>query len=89
MVINVNLTPDELQALYKTSALTGLSIDEIIHSAIIKAISEQIPSENNIFRNENKTKQKVYKPGVDPYASVFDESDWQMLTETEEINDYH
>lgn len=82
MVININLTPEELQALYKTSALTGLSVDEIIHGAILKEIQEHIPFEKNLSKNEARRKQRVYKLGVDPYAPVFDESDWEMLTDT-------
>lgn len=84
MIISVNLTPEELKALSKTSTLTGLSIDEVIHNAIIKAINEQMSGEKGTPKREEGKTSRVYKKGVDPYAPIFEESDWEMFSDTRE-----
>jgi hypothetical protein len=82
MVININLTPQEIQSLYQASAVTGLSVDELIHNAILNVIEASINPQPKTFNPENVVKHQVYKPGVDPYAPVFEESDWEMLTDS-------
>ncbi len=38
MVININLTPQEIQSLYQASVITGIDVDELIHNAILNVI---------------------------------------------------
>ncbi len=82
MVININLTPEEIQYLYQASAVTGLDVDELIHNAILNIIKTSINPQPKTVNHENIIKHQVYKPGVDPYAPVFEESDWEMLTDS-------
>lgn len=82
MVININLTPQEIQSLYQASVITGLDVDELIHNAIVNIIKTSINPQPITSNDENVIKYQVYKPNVDPYAPIFDESDWEMLTDS-------
>jgi hypothetical protein len=82
MVVNVNLTPQEIQSLYQVSAVTGLSVDELIHNAILTIIETSLETKHKTVTHPSPIKHKVYKEGVDPYAPVFEESDWEMLTDS-------
>jgi hypothetical protein len=85
MIVSVNLSPEEMEALSKTSAVTGLSVDEVIRNAILKVIEGQMPEEKQPAGTEPGKPARVYKEGVDPYAPVFEESDWEMLADLEKI----
>lgn len=82
MVININLTPQEIQSLYQASVITGLDVDQLIHNAILNVIKTSINPQLTTSNDENVIKYQVYKPDVDPYAPIFDESDWEMLTDS-------
>ncbi|MGK7944253.1 MAG: hypothetical protein AB4058_07275 [Microcystaceae cyanobacterium] len=86
MVINVNLTPQEIQSLYQVSAVTGLSVDEIIHDALIKIIEASNSPNPETMKSCQTLKNKVYPENVDPYAPVFEETDWEMLTDSSSLS---
>lgn len=72
MIIQVNLTEEETRALTTISARTGLSVDEIVHQAIRKAIQERFSDAEGTGEKNDGKSFHVYKEGVDPYAPVFD-----------------
>jgi hypothetical protein len=86
MVIQIKLSSNELKAVHKKSALKGISIDEFIHDAILQAIEEEMQTRDAPSQQVDTVKKvnhKVYQPGVDPYAPVFEESEWVMFCESE------
>jgi hypothetical protein len=86
MVVQINLSSNELKALQRKSALKGISVDEFIHDVILQALEEEMQTEDDLSQNISSVKKlnhKVYQPGVDPYAPVFEESEWGMFCNSE------